>query len=205
MPQVIQTFGLDPLAIGFVTAIPYLVASIGMILWSWHSDATGERVWHLALPFLLAAAAFAWSATAGGNLTVTMIALSLATLGIFAAMGPFWSLPPTILTGTAAAAGFALINSIGNVGGLVSPALIGNMKEATGTFTAALLFLAGALLVGACMALLFGRVAGTRIRTRPRACGYPISSRKAMAYHWHPGLVEWRIKPAMTKRIDDDR
>ncbi|HLO24058.1 MAG TPA: MFS transporter [Methyloceanibacter sp.] len=168
LPQVIQTFGLDPLAIGFVTAIPYLVASIGMILWSWHSDATGERVWHLALPFLLAAAAFAWSATAGGNLTVTMIALSLATLGIFAAMGPFWSLPPTILTGTAAAAGFALINSIGNVGGLVSPALIGNMKEATGTFTAALLFLAGALLVGACMALLFGRVAQPELAS-PRA------------------------------------
>jgi MFS transporter, ACS family, tartrate transporter len=139
-----------------------------MILWSWHSDATGERVWHLALPFLLAAAAFAWSATAGGNLTVTMIALSLATLGIFAAMGPFWSLPPTILTGTAAAAGFALINSIGNVGGLVSPALIGNMKEATGTFTAALLFLAGALLVGACMALLFGRVAQPELAS-PRA------------------------------------
>jgi ACS family tartrate transporter-like MFS transporter len=118
LPQVIQTFGLDPLSIGFLSAIPYLVASIGMIFWSWHSDATGERIWHLALPFLLAAAAFAWAA-AGDGLAVTMIALSLATLGIFAAMGPFWSLPPAILTGTGAAAGFALINSIGNVGGLV--------------------------------------------------------------------------------------
>jgi MFS transporter, ACS family, tartrate transporter len=162
LPQVIQTFGLDPLAIGFLSAIPYLVASIGMILWSWHSDATGERVWHLALPFLLAAAAFAWAAS-GDGLAVTMIALSIATLGIFAAMGPFWSLPPAVLTGTAAAAGFALINSIGNVGGLVGPTLIGGMKEATGTFTTALLFLSGALLVGACVAILFGRVAGRQL------------------------------------------
>ncbi len=158
LPQVIETFGLDPLAIGFVSAIPYLVASIGMIAWSWHSDATGERVWHLALAFLLAAAAFAWAA-GGEGLAVTMIALSLATLGIFAAMGPFWSLPPAVLTGTAAAAGFALINSIGNVGGLVGPALIGDMKEATGTFTTSLLFLAGALLAGSLTALLFGRLA----------------------------------------------
>ncbi len=158
LPQVIETFGLDPLAIGFVSAIPYLVASIGMVGWGWHSDATGERVWHLALAFLLAAAAFAWAA-GGEGLAVTMIALSLATLGIFAAMGPFWSLPPSVLTGTAAAAGFALINSIGNVGGLIGPTLIGGMKEATGTFASSLLFLAGALLAGSFTALLFGRLA----------------------------------------------
>ena len=170
LPQVIQTFGLDPLTIGFLSAIPYLVASIGMILWSWHSDATGERIWHLALPFLLAAAAFAWAA-AGDGLAVTMIALSLATLGIFAAMGPFWSLPPAILTGTGAAAGFALINSIGNVGGLVGPTLIGGMKEASGTFTTALLFLALSLLAGALLALLFGRVAAWTDRTAPRIVG----------------------------------
>jgi len=169
LPQVIQTFGLDPLTIGFLSAIPYLVASIGMILWSWHSDATGERVWHLALPFLLAAASFAWAAS-GDGLAVTMIALSLATLGIFAAMGPFWSLPPAILTGTAAAAGFALINSTGNVGGLVGPTLIGGMKEASGTFTNALLFLAFSLLAGAFLALLFGRAAWTD-RTAPRIVG----------------------------------
>ena len=162
--QVIETFGLDPLTIGFLSAIPYLAASIGMILWSWHSDATAERIWHLALPFLLAAAAFAWAA-GGEGLAVTMIALSLATLGIFAAMGPFWSLPPAVLTGTAAAAGFALINSIGNVGGLVGPTLIGGMKEATGTFTTSLIFLAGALLAGSLTALLFGRFAPVRAKS----------------------------------------
>jgi ACS family tartrate transporter-like MFS transporter len=58
LPQVLKTFGLSSLAIGFLTAIPYLVASTGMVLWSWHSDATSERAWHIALPLLLAAAAF---------------------------------------------------------------------------------------------------------------------------------------------------
>ena len=99
-----------------------------------------------------------------------MISSICATVGIFAAMGPFWSLPPAILTGTAAAAGFALINSIGNVGGLVGPALIGGMKEASGTFTNALLFLALSLLAGALLAVLFGRAAWTD-RTAPRTVG----------------------------------
>jgi ACS family tartrate transporter-like MFS transporter len=81
LPQVLKTFGLSSLAIGFLTAIPYLVASTGMVLWSWHSDATSERAWHIALPLLLAAAAFVWAA-AGGGLIVTMIALTLAALGV---------------------------------------------------------------------------------------------------------------------------
>jgi MFS transporter, ACS family, tartrate transporter len=116
MPQVIQTFGLAPLEIGFLTAVPYLFASIGMVSWGWHSDLTGERIWHVALPLFLARAAFAWSAT-GAPLAVTMLALTLATVGIYAAVSTFWSLPTAILTGTGAAAGLALVNSVGNLGG----------------------------------------------------------------------------------------
>jgi ACS family tartrate transporter-like MFS transporter len=97
---VIQTFGFDPLAIGFLTAIPSAFASIGMVLSGAHSDATGERIWHIALPLLAGAAAFAWSAMAL-PLPLTMVALSLAALGIYAAIGTFWSLPTAILTGTA--------------------------------------------------------------------------------------------------------
>jgi hypothetical protein len=116
MPQVIQTFGLAPLEIGFLTVVPYLFASIGMISWGWHSDLTGERIWHVALPLFLAGAAFAWSAT-GAPLAVTMLTLTLATVGIYAAVSTFWSLPTAILTGTGAAAGLALVNSVGNLGG----------------------------------------------------------------------------------------
>jgi ACS family tartrate transporter-like MFS transporter len=155
MPQVIQTFGLAPLKIGFLTAIPYFFASIAMVIWGWHSDRTGERTWHVALPLLLGGVAFAWSAYTG-PLWLTMVALTLATLGIYAAIGTFWSLPTAILTGTGAAAGLALVNSMGNLGGLAGPSIVGVIKQATGSFTAALLFLAGALLLAALIALLFG-------------------------------------------------
>jgi ACS family tartrate transporter-like MFS transporter len=155
MPQLIQTFGLAPLKIGFLTAIPYLFAAIAMVIWGLHSDRTGERTWHVALPLLLGGVAFAWSAYTG-PLWLTMVALTLATLGIYAAIGTFWSLPTAILTGTGAAAGLALVNSMGNLGGLAGPSIVGVIKQATGSFTAALLFLAGALLLAALIALLFG-------------------------------------------------
>jgi ACS family tartrate transporter-like MFS transporter len=129
-----------------------------MVLAGAHSDATGERIWHIALPLLVGAAALAWSATAL-SLLLTNAALSLAALGIYAAIGTFWSVPTAILTGTGAAAGLALVNAIGNLGGLAGPAVIGVLKQANGDFTLALLFLAGALAAGACITLLFGRVA----------------------------------------------
>jgi ACS family tartrate transporter-like MFS transporter len=161
MPQVIQTFGLEPLQIGFLTAIPYLVAACGMVVWGTRSDRTGERIWHIALPLMLGGAAFALSAVSG-PLGLTMLALTLATLGVHAAIGTFWSLPTAILTGTGAAAGLALVNSMGNLAGLVSPTAIGLIKQATGSFTAALLFLAGALLLGALITLLFGQAQRSR-------------------------------------------
>ena len=96
MPQVIGSFGLAPLQVGFLTAIPYLFAAIAMVWWGRRSDRTGERRWHIALPLLMAAAAFAWSAYSG-PLIPTMVALTLATLGFYAAFGPFWSLPTALL------------------------------------------------------------------------------------------------------------
>ena len=161
MPQVIQAFGLSPIAIGFLTAIPYLFASIAMVIWGWHSDKTGERIWHIALPLMLASAAFAWSAFSG-PLPIMMAALTIATLGIYAAIGTFWSLPTAILTGTGAAAGLALVNSMGNLGGLAGPTIVGVMKQASGSFAGPLLFLAGALAAGAVIVLLIGQAARAR-------------------------------------------
>ncbi|MHA1517123.1 MAG: MFS transporter [Alphaproteobacteria bacterium] len=161
MPQVIATFGLDSLHVGFLTAIPYLFAAIAMVLWGRHSDKTGERRWQIALPLLLAACAFAWSAYSG-PLLPTMIALSLATLGFYAAFGPFWSLPTALLTGTGAAAGIALVNSMGNAAGFTGPYIVGLLKQATGSFSAALLFLAAALALGGLMALCFKRIEDPR-------------------------------------------
>jgi MFS family permease len=76
--------------------VPYLFASIAMVLWGRHSDLTGERIWHVALPLFLAGAAFAWSA-AGLPLAVIMVALTLGAVGIYAAVSTFWSLPTAIL------------------------------------------------------------------------------------------------------------
>jgi ACS family tartrate transporter-like MFS transporter len=168
MPQVIQTFGLAPLEIGFLTAIPYLFAAIFMVAWGARSDRSGERIWHVALPLFLGGAAFAWSAFTG-PLWLTMVALTFATLGIFAAIGTFWSLPTAILTGTGAAAGLALVNSMGNLGGLAGPSIVGVIRAETGSFTAALLFLAGALFAGAVIALLFGRAQRARVEASARA------------------------------------
>ena len=113
--------------------------------------------------------AFAWSALPL-SLPLILVALTLAASGTYAAIGTFWSLPTSILTGTGAAAGLALINSMGNVSGLVGPPIIGALKQETGTFAAALLFLSGVLIVGAAIVLLFG--AAERARSaRPRAAG----------------------------------
>ena len=156
MPQLTQNFGVANLTVGLLTAIPYLVASIVMVLCGWNSDRTGERRWHIALPLLIGAAAFAWSAYAF-DLLAAMLALSIATAGIYAAIASFWSLPTAILSGTGAAAGLALINSIGNLGGFVGPTVVGAAKEATGSFTRALLFLAAALALGGLLALILGQ------------------------------------------------
>ncbi len=167
MPQVIQTYGLSPFQIGLATAIPYFFAAVTMVLWGAHSDRTGERIWHIALALLIGGAAFAWSASPL-SLALILIALTLATSGTYAAVGTFWSLPTAILTGTGAAAGLALINSMGNVSGLVGPPIIGVLRQETGTFTAALLFLAGMLILGAAITVAFGAVERARL-ARSRA------------------------------------
>lgn len=154
LPQVIQSYGLDDLSIGFVTAIPYVFAAIFMVLWGRRSDRMGERRWHIALPLLVAACAFAASAYTG-PLVPTMIALTIAMVGFYATLGPFWSLPTAFLVGTGAAAGLALVNSIGNIAGFAGAYIVGILREATGSFSAALLFLAAALTLGALMALCF--------------------------------------------------
>jgi MFS transporter, ACS family, tartrate transporter len=161
MPQVIQ------IQIGLASAIPYFFAAVTMVLWGAHSDRTGERIWHIALALLIGGAAFAWSA-APLSLPLILIALTLATSGTYAAVGTFWSLPTAILTGTGAAAGLALINSMGNVSGLVGPPIIGLLRQETGTFTAALLFLAGMLILGAAITVAFGAFERARL-ARSRA------------------------------------
>jgi ACS family tartrate transporter-like MFS transporter len=155
LPQIVKAFGFTNAQTGFVTAIPYLFGSIAMVLWAQHSDHTRERVWHVGLPLLLTAAALGVSGVMTDP-TLTMIALTVAAIGVFCTFALFWTLPTAWLSGTAAAGGIALINSIGNLAGFGGPYLIGWIKELTGSTSTGLLVLAVLPLVAGLL-VLFGK------------------------------------------------
>ena len=150
LPQVIKEgITSDPLAIGWITAIPWAIAAVAMIAMGRHSDATGERRWHFTISCFLIAAGFAASAVPSLPGPVRVAALTLATVGLMCTFAVFWALPTAILSGTAAAAGIAWINSIGNLGGYASPYLVGIMRDRLHSMALAMLMLAAAALVAA--------------------------------------------------------
>lgn len=147
LPQILQGLaGWSDLQVGFATALPYVAAAVAMVAVGARSDRTGERRWHTALPAVAGAVALAVSAYPGLPPHAALAALALSAAGIYAVLPVFWTLPMAILTGTAAAAGIALINSIGNLGGFLGPTLIGFVKNASGDYGPSLLALAGLLL-----------------------------------------------------------
>jgi D-galactonate transporter len=152
LPQIVKAFGFTNAQTGFVTAIPYLFGSIAMVVWAQHSDETRERVWHVALPLLLIAVALGASGISP-NPVLTMVALTVAAVGVFCTFALFWTLPTAWLSGTAAAGAIALINSIGNLAGFGGPYLIGWVKEQTGSTSAGLLVLAVMPLIAAILLL----------------------------------------------------
>ena len=154
LPTLIKATGVkDALDVGLLTAIPYLVAVVAMIAVARSSDRRGERRWHLALASLAAAVGLYASTLDSGNLVLVLITLSIGTAGVLS-MGPvFWTLPSSVLVGTAAAAGIAMINSIGNLAGFVSPTIIGWMKDVTHSTNAGLMVVAAAHCLAAVLTL----------------------------------------------------
>jgi len=154
MPQLIKTAGTDDtFIIGLITVIPYLCAAIGMILIGRSSDRTGERRWHLAGCALAGAVGYAVSAYFGSNTLVLVVGLSFAATGIIAGIGLFWILPPRVLTGAAAAGGIALINSVGQLGGIITPYMVGKIRDITGSASLGLYVVALECLLGAALLL----------------------------------------------------
>jgi D-galactonate transporter len=154
LPQLIKNTGVkDVVNVGLLTAIPYGCAAFGMVLLARHSDRTGERRWHLALSSFAGAAGLAASALLSSSTLYSMIALSVATTGILATLPLFWTLPTGYLTGVAAAAGIALINSIGNLAGFVSPYMVGAIKDATQSTSIGMYVLAASLVLGGVLVL----------------------------------------------------
>ena len=150
LPTIIRQTGVqDAFTIGLLTAIPYTVALVCMILVGRHSDRTRERRWHVILPCVVAALGFAICTQAAGSLGIAMLGLTLASAGVVTAVPMFWALPTSFLGGIAAAAGIALVNCTGNLGGFVSPTVIGILKTHTGTLNSGLYLISGCMLASA--------------------------------------------------------
>lgn len=148
-PLIVRDFGFSVLKIGFIVAIPNLIAVVGMVLWSYHSDQTGERYWHAAIACLIGAIGMALAACAGSSAILAITGLSLTAFGVSAAKPPLWSLPTVFFGGTAAAATIGLINSLGTLGGFVGPYMIGSTKDAAGHFGRGLYLVGGTLIISA--------------------------------------------------------
>lgn len=153
---------------GLLSAIPFGAAAIGMVFIGLHSDRTNERRWHVAMGSAVGAVGLAVAAVAPTMLTgtpavvATLAGLSLGGVGIWGTLGPFWTLPPHILSGTAAAAGIALVNSLGNLGGgFVGPNLLGQLRGHYKSDLPGLLIAAGTMVAAAVIVL--------RLRLDPHA------------------------------------
>jgi ACS family tartrate transporter-like MFS transporter len=166
LPQIVKgvatEIGLDKLTgvsinalTGYLVAIAYGFATVAMIWWTRHSDITHERVWHVGCPAVVSGLSLIAAAYLG-NPVLAAIALTICAMGIEAAVATFWTLPTGFLTGSAAAGGIALINSIGNLGGFVGPYVIGWIKDATGETTLGLVVLAACSIMAGVVTFLMG-------------------------------------------------
>jgi ACS family tartrate transporter-like MFS transporter len=157
LPTLIRSLsGVSNFAVGMLSAIPYVAAAVAMVAVGLHSDRSGERRWHTAMPAFAGALALtgaAYSTSVGP----AILAISVAVLGVFSMMGPFWAMPTGLLSGTAAAAGIAFINSVGNLGGFVGPYVIGLVRTSTGQFKGGLLLVSAALAASGAVALMVRR------------------------------------------------
>ncbi|WP_346103526.1 MFS transporter [Pseudonocardia alni] len=164
LPQIVagfeQQFGADYslVEVGLITAVPYAIASVTMVLWARHSDRSGERGLHVAVPAVVGAVAIAGALYMDSPLLV-MACVTVCAIGVFAAIPPFWALPNAFLTGAGAAAGIGLINSFGNLSGFAGPFVAGWLKDLTGDSRAGMWVVAVMMLMSAAIVVGFRRTA----------------------------------------------
>jgi MFS family permease len=156
LPSIVRAFGVEGyLHVGLITAIPYSVAVVGMILLSRNSDRTGERRRRYVMNVVSGCIGLVLSGLFADNPFWAVIFLSIATLGVIGSIPLFWPMPSAFLTGTAAAAGIGIVNSIGNLGGYVGPNIPIWTRNFSGDPSAPLYTIAGILFVGALLTLCF--------------------------------------------------
>ena len=154
LPQILQTHGLAQLEIGFLTSACYACATIAMIVWARHVDRGGRKITHLALSCTVSAIGFLGAVLFREHFWMSVGWITVAVVGVNGARAIFWTIPPRFLSGVAAAGGLAFINSVGTSGGQVGPAVMGWLREHTGSFTGGMLALSGFLLAAALLAVL---------------------------------------------------
>jgi MFS family permease len=161
MPTLVQETGIDRadfLKVGMVTAIPWSLAAIAMVLVARNSDRTGERQWHATAALLVSMVGLLILASGPGSATMSIFALTLVAAGAMAWLAVFWTLPTAFLSGLAAAGGIAWINALSQLGGFVGPDMLGRIREANdGDGSIAFMVMAGAALVAAGLTFLLAR------------------------------------------------
>jgi ACS family tartrate transporter-like MFS transporter len=175
LPRILrEVSGYRGAALSGITMIPFVVALVGMVLIGRHSDRTGDRKWHVAACALTAALGLVLAVSFQDSTPLIVLSFTLSQLGQRSIMSVFWAIPPIFLGGTAAAAGIAMINSVGNLGGAVGPTLIGWLRGSSGDYTSGLLALAAVLVVQATL------VASLRLPT-PRTAVVTTTSERVRA------------------------
>jgi len=163
-PHLIRASGAtDPTVIGLLTAVPYLCGAITMVVVGRMSDASGQRSRFVAALIALAAVGFVVAGVFDKSTVMVVLALAVMGTGVVASIPAFWALPPKLVTGAAAAGGIALINTLGQLGGIVSPVMVGRIKDLSGSTTPALYVIAALSLLCAAI-LLWALPAGLKHR-----------------------------------------
>jgi MFS transporter, ACS family, tartrate transporter len=152
LPQIIKQLGVSNMQVGWVTMIPYIFGAISMVVCGWISDRVGDRRWSLFTTCVISVIGLVFAGMTVGTWW-SMVGIVLAAIGFYGTKGPFWSMPTMFLTGPAAAAGIAWINSLGNLGGFFGPTIVGWAKQLTGSFAGGLYALAVCALVSAVVSL----------------------------------------------------
>ncbi|WP_447785202.1 MFS transporter [Pseudomonas germanica] len=154
LPSIIKNLGFsDNLVIGWLSAIPYLLAAVFMLVVGRSADLRKERRWHLVVPMLMGAIGLVIAVNFAANPAIAILGLTIATMGALTGLPMFWPVPTAMLSAGAAAGGLALINSMGQMAGFLSPYLVGWVKDSTGSTDAALYLLAGVIVGGSLLAL----------------------------------------------------
>jgi ACS family tartrate transporter-like MFS transporter len=155
VPQIIKSIGVTSnMMVGWLTMIPYIAGGVGLVVWGNVSDRMNERRWNLLAACALSAIGLIIAGLTMGTWWA-MVGLSIAAFGFYGSKGPFWAMPPMFMTGTAAAASLAWINSIGNLGGFFGPWYVGVVKDFTGSYSGGLYGLAALCVISALVCALF--------------------------------------------------